>query len=174
MAPVDPKLEAFCVRCMKAGHAQGNTATGVIVTQNFQRADYRYWTPIVTRWADCDAYGHVNNAQYYSFFDTAATTMLIERGVLRHGPGDPIGLVVESQCQFHAPIHFPATLEAGVRIGHLGSKSIRYEIALVPHGGEIPAATGYFVHVFVDPATRQPTALTTRQREAVADLIAAG
>ncbi|WP_225011213.1 acyl-CoA thioesterase [Novosphingobium percolationis] len=135
------------------------------------RSDYGYFTPIVTRWADCDAYGHVNNAQYYSYFDSALTTMLIDRGVLRSTDWDSIGLCIESQCQFHASLEFPATLDVAVRIGKLGGKSIRYELAIFEQGAEQPSATGYFVHVFVDPATRRPVELTPGQREAVADLV---
>ncbi|WP_408587946.1 acyl-CoA thioesterase [Novosphingobium sp.] len=135
------------------------------------RSDYGYFTPIVTRWADCDAYGHVNNAQYYSYFDSALTTMLIDRGVLRSTDWDSIGLCIESQCQFHASLEFPARLDVAVRIGKLGGKSIRYELAIFEQGAEQPSATGYFVHVFVDPATRRPVELTPGQREAVADLV---
>lgn len=135
------------------------------------RSDYGYFTPVVTRWADCDAYGHVNNAQYYSYFDSALTAMLIERGVLRSDQWNSIGLCIESQCQFHASLEFPATLDVGVRIGKLGGKSIRYELAIFADGAAEPAATGYFVHVFVDPATRRPVALTDGQRAALADLV---
>ena len=135
------------------------------------RSDYGYFTPVVTRWADCDAYGHVNNAQYYSYFDSALSTMLIERAVLRSPHWNSIGLCIESQCQFHASLEFPATLDVGVRIGKLGGKSIRYELAIFAEGAEEPSATGYFVHVFVDPVTRRPVALVDGQRAAVADLV---
>lgn len=135
------------------------------------RSDYGYFTQVKTRWGDCDAYGHVNNVQYYSYFDTAVTTMLIERGVLRSPHWNAIGLCVESQCQFLASLEFPATLDLGLRIGRLGEKSIRYELAIFEQGAETPSATGYFVHVFVDPDTRRPTALAAGQRDAVADLV---
>ncbi len=141
------------------------------MSRDERRENYGYWMDIASRWADCDAYGHVNNAQYYSWFDTALTTMLIERGVLRSSESASIGLCVESQCLFHAPIEFPETVNAGVRIGRIGDKSLRYEIGLFPHGSETPAATGYFVHVFVDPATRRPMALTDKQKAAIADLL---
>lgn len=135
------------------------------------RDGYGYFTQLTTRWADCDAYGHVNNVQYYSFFDTALTTMLIERGVLRSPHWNAIGLCVESQCQFHASLDFPATLDVGVRIGRLGGKSVRYEVAIFAAGSETPSATGYFIHVFVDPATRRPVDLSPGQRDALADLV---
>ena len=139
------------------------------MSRDERRENFGYWLDIASRWADCDAYGHVNNAQYYSWFDTALTTMLIERGVLR-GPEGTIGLCIESQCLFHEPIEFPETVNAGVRIGRVGDKSLRYEIGLFREGHDSPAATGHFVHVFVDPATRRPVALSDRQKGAVADL----
>lgn len=134
-----------------------------------RRANYGWGLYIASRWADCDAYGHVNNAIYYNWFDTALTTMAIERGVLRSQAGT-IGLCIASGCEFLAPIGFPETVEARVRIGRIGDKSLRYEIALFQEGNHIPAAVGHFTHVFVDPATRRPTALTDAQKDAVADL----
>ena len=135
------------------------------------RSDYGYFARIVTRWADCDPYGHVNNAQYYSFFDSALSKMLVERGVIRAKDWNSIGLCIESQCKFHASLEFPANLDVGVRIGKLGDKSIRYEIAIFEEEAETPSATGYFVHVFVDPDTRRPVPLVQGQRDAVADLV---
>lgn len=136
-----------------------------------RRADYRFQLEIPTRWADADAYGHVNNVIYYSWFDTAVTRMLYERGVLSlHGKGS-IGLCVESQCLYFSPVEFPQTIEAHVRIGRLGDKSLRYEVALFLAGEEAPAAAGHFIHVFVDRETRRPTPLTAEQKAALADLV---
>lgn len=136
-----------------------------------QRANFRFWTSLDTRWADCDPYGHVNNAQYYSYFDTALTRMLIERGVLRSADDSSIGLCVESQCCFFAPIKFPATVDIGVAIGKMGDKSLRYEIGIFELNSDKPLASGYFVHVFVDPATRRTKSLSDRQRAAIFDII---
>lgn len=134
------------------------------------RNRYFWWMQIASRWADCDAYGHVNNAMYYNWIDTAVTTMLLDRGVLR-GAATSIGLCVTSGCDFLAPIEFPQTVDAGVRLGRIGEKSLRYEVALFPTDGERPSAVGHFVHVFVDPLTRQPVALSEIERSAVADLL---
>ena len=135
------------------------------------RADYRWWMQIASRWADCDAYGHVNNAMYYNWFDTALTTMLIERGILRGERSHAIGLCVSSACEFLAPIHFPETVDMGLRIGRVGAKSLRYELAIFPLNSDAPSATGHFTHVFVDPATRKSHALEDWQVEAVQDLV---
>ena len=137
------------------------------------RADYPCFVRVTTRWADCDPYGHVNNVQYYSYFDSALTTLLIERGVLRSTQWKAIGLCVESQCKFVASLEFPATLDVGVRIGRLGERSIRFELGIFAEGSDEPAATGYFVHVYVDPDSRRPVTLVEGQRQAISDLVSA-
>lgn len=129
------------------------------------RDRYLYWVSIPTRWMDGDPYGHVNNVEYYSFIDTAVTRMLLDKGVLRNPSFRGIGLCVESQCQYHAPISFPETIEAGVRIGRTGNSSLRYEIGLFKQGEEHPAATGSFIHVFVDPETHRPTPLSDEVKQ---------
>ncbi|GAC1390733.1 MAG: thioesterase family protein [Variovorax sp.] len=123
------------------------------------RASYRAFRRIPTRWSDNDMYGHVNNVVYYNWFDTAVNALLIERGALdvRHGPA--IGFVVETQCSYFAPLAFPQTVEAGMRVAHVGASSVRYEIGLFAEGADMAAAQGHFVHVYVDPATRRPVAL---------------
>ena len=112
---------------------------------------------------DCDAYGHVNNVIYYSWFDTAATRMLFAHGLLWMHDCPSIGLCVESHCQFFAPIEFPHNVDACVRVGHLGSKSLRYDIGLFRDGADEPAAAGHCVHVFVERSSRRPVAFTPEQ-----------
>lgn len=131
-----------------------------------KRSQYLYWVNVPTRWMDGDPYGHVNNVEYYSFIDTAVTRMLLDKEVLRNPQFQAVGLCVESQCRYHAPISFPETIEAGVRIGRVGNSSLRYEVGLFKQGEEQPAAEGYFVHVFVDPTTHRPVSLneTVKQR----------
>src|ERR1700761_1529110 len=119
-----------------------------------QRDHYPWWTEISSRWADCDAYGHVNNAIYYSWFDTALTTLAIERGILRAPDQTSIGLCVSSECQFLAPVGFPETVDVGVRLGRLGTSSITYELAIFGKGVEEASAVCKFTHVYVDGKTR--------------------
>lgn len=127
---------------------------------NEHRSQYFYWIDIPTRWMDGDPYGHVNNVEYYSFIDTAVTRMLLEKKILRNSAFRAIGLCVESQCSYYAPITFPETIEAGVRIARVGNSSLRYEVGLFKPGESEPAAAGHFVHVFVDPDTHRPTPIT--------------
>jgi acyl-CoA thioester hydrolase len=118
------------------------------------RADYPHRLAIPTRWNDNDVYGHVNNVQHYAYFDTAINAYLIEEGGLDIQEGDLIGVCAESHCEYHAPFAFPETVEAGLRVERLGRSSVRYELALFRAGTEEPAATGWFVHVFVDRVER--------------------
>jgi len=145
--------------------------TGKRPARDERRAHFGWWTAIASRWADCDAYGHVNNATYYSWFDTALTTMAIERGILRAPGQTSIGLCIASGCEFLAPIGFPETVEVGVRIGRIGNSSLRYELAIFRAGAEEPAAVCHFTHVFVDAATRKGVPLTAPQKAAIADLV---
>lgn len=122
------------------------------------RSAYKVFRPIATRWSDNDTYGHVNNVVYYSWFDTAVNAYLIEQGVLDIYAGQTIGLVIETQCNYFAPLAFPQTVEVGIRVAHMGKSSVRYEVGIFGEG-DLSAAKGHFVHVYVDAATRRPTVL---------------
>lgn len=123
------------------------------------RSDYAHLSTITTRWMDNDIYGHVNNVTYYSYFDTAVNRYLIEAGVLDIHGGEVIGLVIETHCNYFAPLAFPKNVEAAIRVAHIGRSSVRYEIGLFEVGQEGAAACGHFVHVYVDRQTRRPTPL---------------
>ena len=124
-----------------------------------RRPDYPHFLAIPTRWMDNDVYGHVNNVVYYSYFDTVINEHLIREGGLDIHDGSVVGYCVESQCRYLAPLAFPETLDAGLRVAHLGKSSVRYEIALFRQGEEAPAAVGHFVHVFVAREENKPTAI---------------
>jgi acyl-CoA thioester hydrolase len=124
------------------------------------RSAYRVWRTISTRWMDNDAYGHVNNVVYYSWFDTAVNAHLIERGALDVAHGASIGLVVETHCNYFAPLSFPQTVDVGLRVAHRGTSSVRYELGIFGAGDSTAAAQGHFVHVYVDALTRKPVALS--------------
>lgn len=127
--------------------------------QALPRSAYRAFRAIGTRWSDNDVYGHVNNVVYYSWFDTAVNAHLIEQGALDIHAGPVIGLVIETQCNYFAPLAFPQTVWAGLRVAHLGSSSVRYEVGLFADGEDLAAACGHFVHVYVDRETRRPVPL---------------
>lgn len=135
------------------------------------RHDYRHFITIPTRWMDNDTYGHVNNVTYYSYFDTAVNAHLIDSGGLEIRTSPEIGLVVETMCRFHKPLSFPDVLEAGLRVANLGKSSVRYEIGLFLQGDDEAAATGHFVHVWVDRVSRRPVSVPPAIRSALAALL---
>jgi acyl-CoA thioester hydrolase len=136
-------------------------------------ADYPHRRAIPTRWKDNDVYGHVNNVEYYSYFDTVINAWLIEEGGLDIHRGGVIGVCAESHCEFMAPLAFPETVQAALRVGHLGRSSVRYEIGLFGEGASGPAATGWFVHVFVDRETRRAVEIPPPIRAALERLVIA-
>ena len=138
------------------------------------RSDYPHLTTIQTRWADNDVYGHVNNVEYYAFFDTVINRWLIAEGGLDIHAGDVIGVCAESHCNYLGGLAFPEDVDAGLRVGELGNSSVRYEIGLFSAGAEEAAATGWFVHVFVDADTRRPAAMPERLRDSLERLLVPG
>jgi acyl-CoA thioester hydrolase len=127
--------------------------------------DYPHRAELGTRWNDNDVYGHVNNVEYYAFFDTVINAYLIREGGLDILAGHVIGVCAESHCEFRTALAFPEPVTAGLRVAHLGRSSVRYEIGLF--GAEGVAATGWFVHVFVDRETRRPAEIPAGVRAAL-------
>lgn len=136
-----------------------------------RRADYRHFLPIVTRWLDNDLYGHINNTVYYSFFDTIVNRYLIEGGFLDLAGGEVIGLVVETGCRYGKPLAFPETVTAALRVAHIGTSSVRYEVALFRGEEDDAAAEGHFIHVYVERASRRPTPLPEPLRALLTPLL---
>jgi acyl-CoA thioester hydrolase len=132
-------------------------------------AEFPHLRSIGTRWKDNDVYGHVNNVEYYSYFDTVINAWLIERAGLDIHHGETIGVCAESGCRFFASVSFPESIRAGLRVGRLGDSSVRYEIGLFDEGGAA-LAEGHFVHVFVDRADRRPRTVPPEIREAITEL----
>ena len=139
-------------------------------TSNIGRDHYRHFLTIPTRWMDNDVYGHVNNVVYYSYFDTVVNKFLIEQGQLDYSKGKVLGLVVETKCQYFAPIAFPDVVVAGIRVAHIGTSSVRYEIGLFKNDEDNPAAEGHFVHVYVTRSGNKPTPLSTQMRSVLANI----
>ncbi|MDO8447432.1 MAG: thioesterase family protein [Rhodoferax sp.] len=135
------------------------------------RSAYKVFRTITTRWMDNDAYGHVNNVVYYSWFDTAVNAYLIEQGVLDIHQGETIGLVIETQCNYFSSLAFPQTVEAGIRVARLGTSSVRYEVGLFAQGEPLTAAKGHFIHVYVDKQTRRPVPLPLNLKTVLETLV---
>ena len=135
-----------------------------------ERAAYKVFRTLTTRWADNDIYGHMNNVVHYALFDTAVNGYLIERGLLDIHGGGRIFLVVETGCRYFEEMAFPDVIHAGIRVARLGGSSIRYEVGLFRNDEPTAAAEGYFIHVQVDRATRRPVALDEAMRSMLSPL----
>jgi acyl-CoA thioester hydrolase len=137
----------------------------------FNVSDFPHFSTISTRWMDNDVYGHVNNVVYYSFFDTVVADYLIAQGALDFIKGGTIGLVVETKCSYFSPIAFPDRVRAGLRVAHLGTSSVRYEIGIFRNDETTASAQGYFVHVYVDRVSNRPVPLPAAFKTALQKLL---
>ena len=140
---------------------------------HLRREDFRRHLAIPTRWLDNDSYGHVNNVVYYAYFDTVVNQHLIHEAGLDIRRDAIVGVVVETSCRFHQSLTFPEIVDAGLRVAKLGRSSVTYEIGLFKQGDLAPAATGRFVHVWVDRASQRPVPVPERVRAALAPLVVA-
>ncbi|MBL8699965.1 MAG: acyl-CoA thioesterase [Alphaproteobacteria bacterium] len=129
-----------------------------------RRSGFAHMLVLQTRWMDNDAYGHVNNVVYYSYFDTLVNRWLIDEGGFDILRSPVIGYAIETACRFHRPFAYPEPIEACLRVGHLGRSSVRYELGLFGVGENEARADGHFVHVFVDRATERPAPIPERIR----------
>lgn len=136
-----------------------------------RHSTYAYFQTMTTRWMDNDSYRHMNNTTYYSFFDTIVNQYLIENGVLDIEKSPVIGLVAETTCRYFKSIGFPSKIDVGLRVGHLGNSSIRYEIALFKDGDAEASAQGHFIHVYVDRESGRPVHLPDNLRAVVTPLL---
>jgi acyl-CoA thioester hydrolase len=135
--------------------------------QPAERSAFKAWRQLTTRWADNDAYGHVNNTVYYEWFDSAVNAWMVEQGMLDIAHGDPIALVAETRCSYFAALAFPQAVEVGLAVARLGRSSIRYRIGIFAEGAQQAAAQGEFVHVVVDRASRRPIEIPPEWRRAL-------
>lgn len=138
--------------------------------RNAPRSAFPHFLAMPTRWMDNDSYGHVNNVQYYSFFDTAVNQFLVARGVLDIHADQVVGLVVDTGCSYFSSVSFPDTVHVGVRVAKLGNSSVRYELAIFRNEEQAPAAAGHFVHVYVDRASNQPVPIPAAVRSVLATI----
>ena len=134
------------------------------------RAAYKIFKTVTTRWMDNDSYGHVNNAVYYSYFDTAVNSYLMQATGSDTRLLGAIGLVAETSCRFLKPLSFPESVDVGLRLEKLGTSSVIYQVGLFGGASTESAAVGRFVHVYVDALTRKVVPVPEVIREAVTAL----
>ncbi|MGY6568222.1 MAG: acyl-CoA thioesterase [Salinarimonas sp.] len=138
--------------------------------QPFTRAAFALFRPMPTRWMDNDAYGHVNNVVYYSYFDTAVNAYLVENGLLDVTGSDVVGLVAETGCSYFESVAFPEPLEVGLAVSRLGRSSVTYRIGVFRRDAPQAAAQGHFVHVYVNRTSGRPAPIPDATRAALEKL----
>ena len=131
------------------------------------RSDYPYLKQLTTRWIDNDIYGHVNNAHYFSYFDSVINEYLIQEGGLDIRGGTVVGFMVSSQCDYFGPLSYPEVIEIGLRTEHIGNSSVKYGVAAFSKGKEGARAAGSMTHVFVDRTTSRPMSIPAPLRRAL-------
>jgi len=134
------------------------------------RADYAWFNAISLRWNDLDMFGHVNNAEFYGYFDTAVVSFLLSTGDFTPQQSGLGMVVAESGCRYLAEVNFGSGIEVGLRVAHLGTSSVRYELGVFANGSDTASADGHFVHVFIDRAVMRPTPIPDRLRSHLASI----
>ena len=120
------------------------------------RADFRWFTPITTRWMDNDPFGHVNNVVYYSWVDTAVNRFLITNGLLDIQTSPIVGIVAETGCRYISEVSYPDEVTIGIAVETLGRSSVRYAAGVFRDDSDAVSAVAHFVHVYCDRATMRP------------------
>ncbi len=134
--------------------------------------DFPVHWPVLTRWADNDMFGHLNNAVYYQLFDTAINGWINTNVAI-----DPVttplqGIVAESGCRYFSELHFPERLVVGLAVTRLGRSSVTYRLGVFVAGEESAAdeaqtvaAVGHWVHVYIDRTSRKPAPIPESIRQ---------
>lgn len=142
------------------------TSNDAPINDDLAREGYNYFTPMSTRWIDNDVYGHINNAVYYHYFDTAANEYLINEGGLDIS-ADTVAFIVASSCQYHSPVAHPAKLDIGFRVNRIGRSSVEYGLAVFADGSNTASANGTFTHVFVSRNSGKSISIPENMRSAL-------
>ena len=134
------------------------------------RSAYPAFYQLPTRWMDNDQYGHMNNVIHYSLIDTAVTHWQLEQAVFDMSGTKTRFLVVESGCIYHDEAGFPDLIHAGIRVGHIGTSSWRYEVGLFRNQQQTSFAEGFFAQVQVGSESGAPLPLDPEFRRCLETL----
>jgi acyl-CoA thioester hydrolase len=131
------------------------------------KSDFVFYFPITTRWMDNDMFGHVNNVNYYSYFDTIINQFLIEQAGFVPQKSQQIGFIVKSSCSYDSPVSYPQKLVGALRVDRIGNSSVDYAVGIFKENQNVASAVGCLTHVFVDRDSHKPTAIKGMLREAM-------
>lgn len=146
------------------------------------REQFRVFEPVRVRWADMDSFGHVNNACYFTFCESARIRYFEEIGMGEFAPafaGDeavdgederPGPALAQASLDFRAQVHYPARLEASARATRIGRSSFALDYAIFEEGRDEPVAEGTSVVVWIDYAVGKSRPLPEELRRRICDL----
>jgi acyl-CoA thioester hydrolase len=129
------------------------------------RRHYRAWRRVALRWSDNDVYGHVNNAVYWQWFDTAVNDWLIEQHMLDLARGDPVAFVVETRCRYVRPFSYPGAVEIGIALASLGRSSASYRLGAFAPGQDDAGAEARWTQVCVARGDGRPVPVPDHWRD---------
>ena len=132
---------------------------------------FHCFTPVKIRFRDLDAFGHVNNAVYFTFMELARVDYFTQIGVLKPGTfPSPFFIIAEATCQFKAPIDMETPLVIQTRVSRLGNSSFDMEYRFVDESSSAVLATGRTVQVTFDYTVGRSVPLPDDWRTAIIQL----
>ena len=122
-------------------------------------------------WGDMDALGHVNNAVYFRYFETARISFFAELGLGSIGQPSGVGPILHSaSCRFRIPLTHPDTVTVGAQIGEVGDDRFVMRYRAVSHQHGAVAADGESLIVTFDYATGRKARVPDDLRARLVDL----
>jgi len=104
--------------------------------------EFHYKTSIPVRFADIDAFGHVNNAVYLTYFEIARSSYWNE---VINWDWEQMGIIIgRAEINYLKPINLNDQVYAYVRTARIGKSSFDLDYALVKmhNGEEVLCTTG--------------------------------
>ena len=131
--------------------------------------------PILVRitvlWSDLDAYGHVNNAVLFRYFEQARMEYLARCRFIESYDTDKVGAILQSaSCRFRRPIFHPDTVEVGTRVTDVGDDRFTMEYIARSTAQNSVVAEGTAIVVSYDYKTGAKTSVPPQVRAAMAAL----
>jgi acyl-CoA thioester hydrolase len=141
-----------------------------MTSQQITHDQYPHWMEIEVRWGDMDAMGHVNNAVYFTYCESARIHLLRELGIEGRAEGSRRGpVLVSASCDFKQEVTYPAVLDVGVRVEAIGQRSFRLSYGMFLRGTDQLVALGASVNAWVDFAAGRAVEIPSQVREALAE-----
>jgi acyl-CoA thioester hydrolase len=136
--------------------------------ETFTRDQFKHWTSIDVRWGELDAYGHVNNVVYFTYFEASRTKYMMDLALSDFFNGKELfQVIVSCSMNFRREVRFPATLEVGTRVTEVRNSSYTMHCGMFLKGSEKLSADGFGTIVCINPATKRPMPMPSNFFDAI-------